>query len=128
MARHNTIGRQGEAIARAYLEDHGYRFIEQNYNKKWGELDLVMKKDGVLHFVEVKSTELDPDQWRYPDPIEHIDDRKIRRLGRAIRSYAAENGVLLRHGTWQCDVCVVYLNEAAQTADIKYIPNIRVPG
>src|SRR3989344_3727604 len=49
------IGQMGEDFACKYLEKNGYKIIERNYLKKWGELDIIAKKRGKIHFIEVKS-------------------------------------------------------------------------
>ena len=52
-------GRQGEAIARTYLEEKGYNIEEANFRCPGGEIDIVARLDGLLVFVEVK-TRVDP--------------------------------------------------------------------
>ncbi|KKT37913.1 MAG: hypothetical protein UW27_C0008G0048 [Parcubacteria group bacterium GW2011_GWA1_44_13] len=49
------IGRLGEDIAVKYLENKGFLVIERNYLKKCGEIDVIAKKAGITHFIEVKS-------------------------------------------------------------------------
>jgi len=51
--KHISIGRLGEDIATGYLKNRGFHIITRNYRKKWGEIDIIAKKDNVLHFVEV---------------------------------------------------------------------------
>ena len=63
MAVHNTIGNEGEEIARKYLENKGYSIVEQNYRTKRAEIDIIARlrqgfgglgKD-ILVFVEVRT-------------------------------------------------------------------------
>ncbi|MDD5738697.1 MAG: YraN family protein [Candidatus Pacebacteria bacterium] len=49
------IGQVGEDIATNYLKKEGYQILERNFKTKWGELDIIAKKKGVLIFVEVKT-------------------------------------------------------------------------
>ena len=49
------IGNFGEDLAVRYLLDNSYILLDRNYLKKWGELDIVAKKDEALIFIEVKS-------------------------------------------------------------------------
>lgn len=49
------IGKLGEELAKRFLMKHGYSILEENYTKKYGEIDLIAKKDDIIHFIEVKS-------------------------------------------------------------------------
>ena len=49
------IGDIGEGLASMFLVKHGFEVIEKNYQKKWGELDIIATKGNTLHFIEVKT-------------------------------------------------------------------------
>lgn len=34
----------------------GYEIVERNFHSKFGEIDIIAKKDNMLHFIEVKAT------------------------------------------------------------------------
>ena len=57
MAEHNEIGNIGENLTRAFLMKHGFDVLETNYRGKYGEIDIVAKKDSKIRFVEVKTIE-----------------------------------------------------------------------
>ncbi len=50
---HNKVGATGELIARKWLQNKGFLIVADNYQKKWGEIDIIAKKEAVIHFVEV---------------------------------------------------------------------------
>ncbi|MBV9159572.1 MAG: YraN family protein [Candidatus Kaiserbacteria bacterium] len=54
------IGDMGESIAAQYLERKGFRIIDRNYLKPWGEIDIIAEKSGIIHFVEVKMELINP--------------------------------------------------------------------
>ena len=51
----NSHGPLGEQYACEFLEKQGYRILTRNYHTRYGEIDLVAEKDGILAFVEVKT-------------------------------------------------------------------------
>ena len=87
------IGRIGEDIACTFLVKRGFFVIHRNYRKKYGEIDIICEKDGMLHFVEVKTVSREnvsretPDSYRAED---NIHEAKLRRIGRTIEAYLLE--------------------------------------
>lgn len=61
----------------------------RNYAERWGEIDLVVRDDTTLVFVEVKSRR--PESWGRP--AEAVDRQKRRRLTLTARAYLQELGV-----------------------------------
>ncbi len=49
------FGNLGEDLCEMFLVKQGYKILDRNYLKKWGELDLISEKDAIIHFIEVKS-------------------------------------------------------------------------
>lgn len=55
MAKHLETGKKAEFLAGIFLEEKGYEIIARNYRFGRGEIDLIVKKDIFIVFVEVKS-------------------------------------------------------------------------
>jgi putative endonuclease len=55
LSRTQLIGRQGERAAADYLTRRGYRLISHNVRTPYGEIDLIVQKDDLTIFVEVKA-------------------------------------------------------------------------
>lgn len=72
----HRIGRAGEALAAEILKQDGYHIVKRNYSCRWGELDLIAKKEKTLVFVEVK-TRLNQ---QYGSGREAVDERKRKHL------------------------------------------------
>lgn len=53
------IGKIGEDLACEMLRKEGFKVIDRNYLKKWGEIDIVAIKGKKVHFVEVKTVSRD---------------------------------------------------------------------
>lgn len=73
-------------MALAYLEERGYEIVERNYRTRHGEIDLVVRRDGTLVFVEVKLRR----GRAYGDPLEAVDPRKQRAVRSMAERYLAE--------------------------------------
>jgi len=48
------LGDDYEKIAAIYLRAEGYEVIQQNFQCKMGEIDIIAQKEGYLRFIEVK--------------------------------------------------------------------------
>lgn len=125
--KHISIGQQGEHMATIYLERRGYHIVERNYRKKIGEIDIVAKKDNVLHFIEVKTgtyqNEIPAEGVEAYRAEDHIDARKYACLVRTVELYVREQGVRC---PYTIDALVVYLNECTRRARIVFVPDISV--
>jgi Holliday junction resolvase-like predicted endonuclease len=126
--KHISIGRLGEDIVWGYLKNRGYLIIARNYRRKWGELDIVAKKDGVLHFVEVKAGSWRADAWPREGtdihrPEDHMHARKCARMARVIETYLMDARVP-RDAEWTVDLAVVLVNERTRKARIRWLHNL----
>lgn len=82
-------GRDGEAIAKKYLEQNGYIIIEQNYRSQQGEVDLIARDGECLVFVEVKSY-----SFRcLGSPAGAVNKNKRQSIIHAARTYLYKNGI-----------------------------------
>lgn len=66
-----------------YLRERGYEICALNWRDGRYELDIVARKDWVLHFVEVKTRR----QGSLTTPEEAITPQKFQALRRAARTY-----------------------------------------
>ena len=81
------IGRAGEVRARRYYEARGYEVVAATIRVARVELDLVVRRGSELLIVEVKVKRGDA----YGDPLEMVDERKLRRLRRAAETWLASH-------------------------------------
>ncbi len=83
------LGSQGEKTAVMHLKKEHYRIVETNYSCRYGEIDIVAKKDKVLVFVEVKSRA----DMSFGAPSEAVTPKKQQKIITAAKNYIAERGV-----------------------------------
>lgn len=80
------MGAWGEDLALRYLIKHGYRLVERNYRTRRGEIDLILRKEGTLVFVEVKLRR----GTGFGDPLEAVTLRKQATLRYLAERYLAD--------------------------------------
>ena len=122
------IGNWGEEIAANFLKRKGWSILGRNYLKKWGEIDIIAKKESIIHFVEVKTVsyetreELDRTVARGTyRPEERVDGFKLKKLSRAINSWLLEYKA---EEDWQIDVVSVRIVPREKYATAKLLDNV----
>jgi putative endonuclease len=81
-------GRRGEELAASYLESHGWTVLDRNWRSGRAELDLVVRRDDVVAFVEVKTRA----GGGCGDPLEAITWAKRRDIARLAGAWLATRG------------------------------------
>jgi putative endonuclease len=76
MAAHNEFGKAGEQMAAEWLVQHGFQLISRNWKFARYEVDIIASRDGILHFIEVKSRHDDV----YGKPEDWVSRKKGRHL------------------------------------------------
>lgn len=89
MYNKRTVGSKFEQIAIQYLMERGYVLIEQNFQCRTGEIDIITKEKGYLVFVEVKYRT----NAAMGLPQEAIDFRKMRKISRTAQYYMQRNHI-----------------------------------
>lgn len=107
-----------------HLVKHCYNVLDRNYRKKWGEIDIIAKKDGIIHFIEVKTINVSYETNNgNHQPEENVHYWKRQRLARAIKTYLLENKVS-DETEWQVDVLAVFLDFKTKRAKIRITENV----
>lgn len=100
------LGVHGERLAARLYESAGYTVVARNWRCNDGELDLVLRGDGVLVFAEVKTRSSD----RFGVPAEAVTPAKQRRIRRLAQRFCGETGERAR--TLRFDVVSVLRGQA----------------
>jgi putative endonuclease len=77
------LGKQAENMAKHYLEQQGLVYLMQNYRCRSGEIDLVMRDQQTLVFIEVKYRS----RTDFGAAIEYFHASKRRKFESAIAHY-----------------------------------------
>jgi len=77
------FGNRGEDYAADFFSAQGFAVRARNWSCRLGEIDLILERGGITHFVEVKTRRT----ATYGHPEEAITPAKLRHLSRAIEEY-----------------------------------------
>jgi putative endonuclease len=72
----NPTARLGEDKACEYLQKLGFKILERNYRKTYGEIDIIAIEKDVLAFIEVKTRTSN----LFGSPLEAVTPWKLRSL------------------------------------------------
>ena len=111
-------GTWGEAEVANYLRRRGYTLLAHGFHCRFGEIDLIARKGGVLCFVEVK-TRSNTDMGL---PREYVTPAKQRRLKKTALYYLCEKQL---DCPARFDVAEVYADSpySRENVRIEYLEN-----
>ncbi|MEE8131836.1 MAG: YraN family protein [Candidatus Paceibacterota bacterium] len=89
MTYKSQLGKFGENTACQHLIKKGYKILERNFRKPWGELDIIAKApDKTLVFIEVKAVSGVNGNLNGIQPEEQLTKTKLRKFRRTASLYA----------------------------------------
>ena len=111
-------GAMGEQAAADYLLEKGYELLARNWHCRWGELDLVARKEKILAFVEVKTRK----PGAMVSPLEAVNRTKRRKLIRSAQAYLMELGETELQPRFDVAAVTVYPGEIPRFT-VEYWPS-----
>ena len=106
------IGQEGESAVAQYLKNNGYTILEQNYQKKIGEIDIIAKSQGCYCFIEVKTRQ----SIDYGTGHEAVVKNKQKTIAKLAAYYLNEHS--LADVDVRFDVASVLINDGAIQIDL----------
>ena len=82
------LGLLGERIAARWYRQQGWTFVSHRFRSGHRDIDLVMRRDGQIAFVEVKARRGEA----FGSPVEAVHQRKRRELTRSARVWVDRFG------------------------------------
>jgi len=130
-SKNQITGELGEKICVEFLEKNDFRVLEQNYTVATGEIDIIAKKNDIIHFIEVKSIKqqnthiVSHETLKYQtngyNPAQNMTPAKIIKCSRAIHQYKLEKSVSCET---QLDLYCVFIDTNNIKHFIERIENI----
>lgn len=87
--RRRAIGHSYEKLAATYFTDNGFEILDRNWQAGHKEIDLIVSKENLLVFVEVKSAST----TKFGHPASRVDQKKINNLTLAAQQYLIEHEI-----------------------------------
>jgi putative endonuclease len=120
--RRQKIGKWGEDLAAAYLDEKGYLILDRNVYTSYGEIDIITlqeyENEKYLVFVEVKTrTTLE-----FGNPEDAVTRQKQEHLLAAIETYLQDNPDL--EYPWRVDVIAIQKLSAGNPPDIQHFESV----
>lgn len=118
-----AFGELGERIAEQWLTRRGWRVVHRRYRSGHRDIDLVMEREGLVVFVEVKARS----GAQFGDPIEAVNWRKQRELRRSASSWISRHG--RAHESYRFDVMGILVEgrrvrvrHVENAFEMRYVP------
>lgn len=92
-----------------YLRKSGFRIIDRNVYNRFGEIDIIVLRENVIHFVEVKSAQ------SYEQAVNNITRAKLQKLNRTIQFYLQQKKL---NSDYCIDALIVLENEISLIENI----------
>lgn len=115
----HSLGNWGEDAARLFLELCGYRCLDCRWRRPGGEIDLVVQRESMLVFVEVKTrgarSPAAPEAW--------VSRRQLGRLRRMARLWIFEHPGCRSRG-YRFDVVAVVYGGSEGGSEIRHLVGV----
>lgn len=112
------LGKIGEDLACEYVLHHNYSLIERNFQKRYGELDIIAVKDNTLVVVEVKTRI----GRMFGLPEEAVTPRKIAEVKQTAAYYKLLHPELPE--SMRIDVIAIELDVDESVKEFRHIENV----
>jgi putative endonuclease len=108
-----ATGQLGEKLAQDFLKERGYQIVETNYRSPDGEIDIIVSKDDILVFVEVRAKT----SRTFGTPEESVTPRKRKKLVLVAQDYIQTHG--MQESPWRIDFVAVELDNTGKAVRIE---------
>lgn len=115
------LGNLGEDLACEYLVNKGFKILGRNCVLTIGEIDIIARNKGIIHFVEVKALQGQTLQGFFPE--EHVDFKKQKKLARLAEIWLQKQKIA-EDAPYQIDIISVLFNGAGIPPEIDFFENV----
>ena len=113
----HLLARTGEQLAEDYFRRHQYDILDRNYRCSFGEIDLIVEKNGCLVFVEVKTRSSEA----VGSPEEAVHLYKQKKLYKTAQFYLKEKNI--SEMDMRFDVISILLRKEEKSTTFQHFEN-----
>jgi putative endonuclease len=106
------IGKEGEDQAAEFFRNKGFEIVARNYRYKHAEIDLIVRKENWLLFVEVKTRS----SSSFGEPEAFVDSRKASKIFEGAEQYMFDNNW---HGNIRFDIVSVKIGSKPEVVHFE---------
>jgi len=114
----NPIAIRGEDLASDYLAKKGYKILERNFRKRYGEIDIVALDRNTLVFIEVKTRSSN----QFGSPLESITPWKLKSVIKTAQYYKLTHKNL--PDSLRIDAVSIKLSQEGSVNELELVKNI----
>jgi putative endonuclease len=81
------LGNSAEYVAEKFLVKRGFSIVYKNFYTKYGEIDIICSKNGILYFFEIKSVSCKTKRHIHISGMDHVTREKVCNLTKTINVY-----------------------------------------
>jgi putative endonuclease len=118
MPRNKVIGKMGEALAEAFFTGKGFQILSKNYRTPYGEIDLIIRNEGEVIFVEVKTRT----NTSYGFGEEGVRIKKMEHMVSSAEFYLAEEESTSKE--WRIDVLAILMDYSGKVHEMEWFENV----
>ena len=120
----SQTGRIGEDIACQFLRSKGFKIVDRNYRKKWGEIDIIARApDLMLIFIEVKTLSMERGSIFLPEY--NLTTQKLNKVKRICEFFAAKYAHFINEELgWRIDLIAIEIFEEGDSFSVRHYENI----
>ena len=112
MSLSQAQGKLGETLASQFFEEQGFSIVTRNYRWRRNEIDLIVKKEQLLVFVEVKLRK----NQHFGSPEDFMSEAQQQRVLQAAEHYVLENN-------WLHDIRFDIIAITQQKGELLHLPD-----
>ncbi len=108
--KNQELGYIGEKLAIKYLKSNNYKIIFHNYHCRYGEIDIIVQKEKILIFVEVKART----STSFGEPIDAVTEQKRDKIIKTAYHFLSKYPEYDKLGTRFDVICITYFPKSKQ--------------